>query len=93
MSADVSNALSFIHALTRQLLHVPDSSAHQILIAVLPPMKARAPACWTVRVSYADFTQMTQSEKLEEALNALVSSLTNAVSKQLEDGAKLLAQT
>lgn len=92
MSADISNAISFAHALTKQLLHVPSGSAHSILIAVLPQMSAGMPG-WTVRVSYADFAKMTQAEKLEDALDALVSSLTNEVAKQLEDGQKLLAQT
>jgi hypothetical protein len=92
VSAAISNAISFAHALTKQLLHVPDSAAHSILIAVLPRTNGTR-SSWTVRVSYADFSLVQEAETLDDAIGAVVGSLTQSVAQQLEEGQKLLAQT
>ncbi len=88
MSDEVANAISFTHALTKQLLHVPDHAADNILIAVIPREKM-----WTVRVQYAQFSASTEAETLRDALDEMVSVLTTSVTQQLEDGAKLLNKT
>lgn len=92
MSEAISNAISFAHALTKHLLHVPDSAAHMILIAVLPRTNGTR-ASWTVRVSYGDFTLVQEAETLDDAIGAVVGSLTASVATKLEEGQKLLSQT
>lgn len=82
------NAISFIHALTKHLLHVPDTESQNIFIGVQPNGGA-----WKVRVSYSGFVKEVEAPKLSEALNDLVAILTAETATQLEEGAKLLGQT
>ncbi len=83
----ISQQISFIHALTRHLLHIPDADAQHILIAVLPRWDG-----WKVRVSYAGFYLETECPHLSDALKQLVQDLTARVSTQLEEGTKLLGR-
>jgi hypothetical protein len=88
VSNGIDNAISFAHALTKHLLHVPEEDAQNILIAVLP-----RGAAWKVRVSYAGFFLEQEAPTLDDAIGAVVGSLTARVHHQLEEGAKLLGKT
>lgn len=88
MSSGIDNAISFAHALTKHLLHVPEEDAQNILIAVLPRGDA-----WKVRVSYAGFCLEQEAATLDDAIGAVVGSLTARVSIQLEEGMKLLGMS
>jgi hypothetical protein len=88
VSDSVGNAISFAHALTKQLLHVSEADAQNILIAVLPRGDS-----WKIRVSYNGFNLEKEAPDLHEVLGEVVGSLTASVSQQLEEGAKLLGQT
>lgn len=83
----IDNAISFAHALTKHLLHVPEDDAQNIIIAVLPRGDA-----WKVRVSYAGFFLEQEAPSLDDAIGAVVGSLTARVSNQLEDGMRLLGK-
>jgi hypothetical protein len=88
VSNGIDNAISFAHALTKHLLHVPEEDAQHILIAVLPRGDA-----WKVRVSYAGFFLEQEAMTLDDAIGAVVGSLTARVAHQLEEGSKLLGKT
>ena len=88
MSEGISNALSFAHALTKHLLHVPEHDAQHVFIGVVPRGDS-----WKVRVTYAGFFIEQEAPTLDEAIGAVVGDLTARVANQLEEGAKLLGKT
>ncbi len=87
MSNSVGNAISFAHALTKHLLHIPEHDAQHVFIGVVPRGDS-----WTVRVSYSGFLLEETAPTLDDAMEAVVGSLTASVSTQLEEGAKLLGK-
>lgn len=88
MSRSVDNAISFTHALTKHLLHVPNEDAPHILIAVLPLGET-----WKVRVTYRGFHIESSGTTLTESLEKIIEDLTARVSAQLDEGVKLLNRT
>lgn len=86
---EMPQQLSFIHALTKHLLNVPESRASEIFIAVHPcgPRGDK----WLVKVIHERMDVIsTAADKLSEALSTLVELLTEQVAKKLEEGTKLL---
>lgn len=91
MSVGVDVRISFAHALTKHLLNVQDDQAKDIFIGV-QPRGAEMGGTWAVKVKYLGFTLVTQALTLGEALDKLVTILTDRVSARLEEGMRLLSK-